>query len=193
MKAWLGLVVVALVTALGAVWLGLGAEAPAASQLPRAAEPARPLAAPQPLPAAAQAASSSLAAVPVSLPAEPTPAEPRLSGAEAVSLMQLMAARGDPRSPALQASQPRVKAPAAALADPVRYGQFEDQQTRAQIQAYTAGVQQIPEIRERIEQAAQSGARNAEELMEARAALEQLEMLQGQLQREAPELLPSVP
>jgi len=56
--------------------------------------------------------------------------------------------------------------------------------------AYAGGVQQIPAIRERIEQAAQSGERSAAEIDEARAALEQLEMLQSKLQREAPELLP---
>ncbi|MGH8355111.1 MAG: hypothetical protein ACRERY_16530, partial [Pseudomonas sp.] len=96
------------------------------------------------------------------------------------ALIQLLAEQGDPRSPPLQASQPRTKAPAAALADPALYAQFEERQTRAQIQAYTDGVRQIPEIRERIEQAAQSGERNAEEIDEARAALEQLEMLRSQ-------------
>ena len=54
---------------------------------------------------------------------------------------------------------------------------------------YASGVQQIPAIRERIEQAAQSGERTSSELIEARAALEQLEMLQSKLQRERPELL----
>ena len=51
-------------------------------------------------------------------------------------------------------------------------------------------MQQIPSIRERIEQAAQSGERSAVEIDEARAALEQLQQLHSRLQRESPELLP---
>ncbi|WP_137817589.1 hypothetical protein [Pseudomonas sp. 2FG] len=195
MKAWLGLALLAVATVLGVVWLSRPAAAPVAAVPlpPRAAEPTRSLAAPQPSPSA-DVADFSVTAVPLSLPAEPAQVEPaRLSAEEAVTLMQLMAEQGDPRSPALQPSQPRAKAPAAALADPARYAQFEDRQSREQIQAYAAGVQKIPEIRERIEQAAQSGERNAEELDEARAALEQLEMLQSQLQHQAPQLLPSAP
>ena len=45
-----------------------------------------------------------------------------------------------------------------------------------QAQLELSGVQQIPAIRERIEQAAQSGEHSQIELDEARAALEQLEM-----------------
>ncbi|MFZ3155822.1 hypothetical protein [Pseudomonas sp.] len=104
-------------------------------------------------------------------------------------LIQLMADQGDPRSPALGSLKPRQPASAAQLADPAQYNAFEDQQTRDQIMAYASGVQQIPAIRERIEQAAQSGERSQSELDEARAALEQLEMLQSKLQRERPELL----
>ena len=104
-------------------------------------------------------------------------------------LIQLMADQGDPRSPALGQLKPRERASAAQLADPAQYSAFEDQQTRDQLMAFAGGVQQIPAIRERIEQAAQSGERNANEIDEARAALEQLEMLQSKLQRERPELL----
>ena len=106
-------------------------------------------------------------------------------------LIQLMADQGDPRSPALGQLKPRQPASAAQLADPAQYSKFEDQQTRDQIMAYASGVQQIPAIRERIEQAAQSGERSQSELDEARAALEQLEMLQSKLQRERPEMLPT--
>lgn len=105
-------------------------------------------------------------------------------------LIQLMADQGDPRSPALGQLKPRQPASAAQLADPAQYSAFEDQQTRDQIIAYASGVQQIPAIRERIEQAAQSGERSPTELNEARAALEQLEILQSKLQRERPALLP---
>jgi FKBP-type peptidyl-prolyl cis-trans isomerase len=85
--------------------------------------------------------------------------------------------------------KPRQPASAAQLADPAQYSAFEEQHNRDQIMAYASGVQQIPAIRERIEQAAQSGERSQTELDEARAALEQLEMLQSKLQRERPELL----
>ena len=105
-------------------------------------------------------------------------------------LMQLMAEQGDPRSPPLGQLKPREQASAAQLADPKQYSAFEDKHSRALVMAYAGGVQQIPAIRERIEQAAQSGERSAAEIDEARAALEQLEMLQSKLQREAPELLP---
>lgn len=105
-------------------------------------------------------------------------------------LIQLMADQGDPRRPPLGQLKPRQPASTAQLADPAQYKAFEDQHSRDLIMAYASGVQQIPAIRDRIEQAAQSGERNASEIDEARAALEQLEMLQSKLQRERPELLP---
>ncbi|MEX6500564.1 hypothetical protein [Pseudomonas zhanjiangensis] len=108
-------------------------------------------------------------------------------------LMQLMLERGDPRSPRLGVLKPRPTPSAAVFADPAQYQAFEDQYSRAQVQAFASGVQQLPDIRARIEQAAQSGERNAAELDEARAALEQLQMLKAKLQREAPELLPGAP
>ncbi len=123
-------------------------------------------------------------------PAAANASEPALNASEAQILMQLMAEQGDPRSPSLGTLKPRERATPAQLADPAQYQAFEDKQSRALIQAYASGVQQIPTIRARIEQAAQSGERNAAEIDEARAALEQLEMLQSKLQREAPELLP---
>lgn len=104
-------------------------------------------------------------------------------------LIQLMAEQGDPRRPPLGQLKPRQPASAAQLADPAQYKAFEDQHSRDLIMAYASGVQQIPAIRDRIEQAAQSGERNASEIDEARAALEQLEMLQSKLERERPELL----
>ncbi len=76
------------------------------------------------------------------------------------------------------------------LADPKQYQAFEERQTRELVQAYTSGVQQIPEIRARIEAAEQGGERSAEEIDEARAALGQLEMMRDKLQRESPQLLP---
>ncbi len=97
---------------------------------------------------------------------------------------------GDPRSPPLGGLQPRQGATAQELADPKQYQAFEERQTRELVQAYTSGVQQIPEIRARIEAAEQGGERSAEEIDEARAALGQLEMMRDKLQRESPQLLP---
>lgn len=110
--------------------------------------------------------------------------------AEAIQLMQWMAEKGDPRGPDLGGMKPRQTATAAELADPNQYAALEERQTRELLQAYAAGVQQIPEIRARIEAAAQSGERSASELDEARAALDQLEAMKGRLESEAPQLLP---
>ena len=147
-----------------------------ATHLP-APPPARPTATPAPVPTTA------------SPPMDEPPNEPTLNVQEAQMLIQLMADHGDPRSPALGGLKPRQPASPAQLADPAQYRAFEDQHSRDQIMAYASGVQQIPAIRERIEQAAQSGERSPDELTEARAALEQLEMLQSKLQREQPGVL----
>jgi soluble cytochrome b562 len=113
--------------------------------------------------------------------------------AQAQALMQLMAESGDPRQPAAGGLQPRTPATAAQLANPQAYAAFADEQSRAEVQAWTSGVQQIAQMRENIEQAAQSGERSSSEIDEARAALAQLEMLQNTLQRETPQSLPAVP
>ena len=148
-----------------------------ATHLP-APPPARPTATPAPVQA------------PTSPPMDEPPNEPTLNVQEAQMLIQLMADHGDPRSPALGELKPRQPASSAQLADPAQYRAFEDQHNRDQIMAYASGVQQIPAIRERIEHAAQSGERSQTELDEARAALEQLEMLKSKLHREQPSGLP---
>lgn len=194
MKRWLSLALLNVGAAVLLVaWLVLEARptadalavAPSLAQGPAAAAPAGPQTAPL-LPAAVNPAPAPKRATAV---VEPEP-EPELDAQEAQMLMQLMAEQGDPRSPPLGRLKPREQASAAQLADPQQYSVFEDQHSRALVMAYAGGVQQIPAIRERIEQAAQSGERSAAEIDEARAALEQLEMLQSKLQREAPELLP---
>lgn len=193
MKRWLGGALLSLSLAVSlAAWLVLNAlPAPPSLVQPapaRAPAPAVSIA-PAPVPGAAAVAS----AKPMVVAAEAEVADaPSLNAQEAQMLIQLMAEQGDPRSPALGQLKPRPPASAAQLADPKQYSAFEDQHSRALVMAYAGGVQQIPAIRERIEQAAQSGERSAEEISEARAALEQLEMLQSKLQREAPELLPGV-
>ncbi|KPD27901.1 MULTISPECIES: hypothetical protein [Pseudomonas aeruginosa group] len=118
------------------------------------------------------------------------PSAPGLDREQAILFMQMLRDEGDPRSPPLGGLQPRQSASAEALADPKRYQAFEERQTRELVQAYTSGVQQIPEIRARIEAAEQGGERSAEDIDEARAALGQLEMMRDKLQRESPQLLP---
>ena len=176
MKRWLvgGLLSATVAVALGIWWVpdAQSVAAVAVSELApkRPIEPPSPPAfEPQPLTAAANSA-------PIA-PVVDSTVEPALNADEAQMLMLLMADQGDPRSPALGTLKPREQATPAIMADPAQYQAFEDKQSRALIQAYASGVQQIPAIRERIEQAAQSGERSAEEIDEARAALEQLEML----------------
>ncbi|MET1079520.1 MAG: hypothetical protein ABWY06_16020 [Pseudomonas sp.] len=196
MKAWLAMALSAVLSLVaGAAWYGSPVPAPAPVVGPTAAASSRPpLPAQAPAPRVARPAAGTQAEAerPVAQQVVPEDGAP-MTAEQAQGLMALMATEGDPRSPALQPSRPRVRASAAELADPALYAQFEDRQAREEILAYTAGVQQIPLIRERIEQAAQSGERSAQELDEARAALQQLEQLQTQLQREAPQLLPGVP
>lgn len=194
MKRWLGGALLSLAMAVSlAAWLVLNA-LPAPPSLVQPTPARAPAPAVSIAPAAAGlavATSARPAAKPVVVAAEVADAPP-LNAQEAQMLIQLMAEQGDPRSPALGQLKPRPPASAAQLADPKQYSAFEDQHSRALVMAYAGGVQQIPAIRERIEQAAQSGERSAEEISEARAALEQLEMLQSKLQCEAPELLPGV-
>lgn len=190
MKAWLGIGLLGVITAVAIVVV----RTPQADTAPAiAAQAATPISPPirlPDMPAALPAQQPVAIPAPAEKSVEEPPSEPQLNAQEAQMLIQLMADQGDPRSPALGQLKPRQPASAAQLADPMQYNAFEDQQTRDQIMAYASGVQQIPTIRERIEQAAQSGERSPSELIEARAALEQLEMLQSKLQRERPELLP---
>jgi hypothetical protein len=191
MKAWLGIGLLGVITAVTIVVV----RTPQADIAPAvAAQAATPVSTPihlPDMPTALPIQQPAAIPAPAEKPVEEPPSEPQLNAQEAQMLIQLMADQGDPRSPALGQLKPRQPASTAQLADPAQYSAFEDQQTRDQIMAYASGVQQIPAIRERIEQAAQSGERSQSELDEARAALEQLEMLQSKLQREKPELLPT--
>ena len=191
MKAWLGIGLLGVITAVTIVVV----RTPQADTAPTVAPPpatpiSQPIRLPE-MPAALPAQQPVATPKPVKKPAEELPSEPQLNAQEAQMLIQLMADQGDPRSPALGQLKPRQPASPAQLADPAQYSAFEDRQTRDQIMAYASGVQPIPAIRERIEQAAQSGERSQSELDEARAALEQLEMLQSKLRRERPELMPA--
>ena len=191
MKAWLGIGLLGVITAVTIVVV----RTPQADTAPAvAAQAATPVSTPihlPDIPVALPIQQPAAIPAPAEKPMEEPPNEAQLNAQEAQMLIQLMADQGDPRSPALGQLKPRQPASAAQLADPAQYNAFEEQQTRDQIMAYASGVQQIPAIRERIEQAAQSGERSQTELDEARAALEQLEMLQSKLQRERPELMPA--
>lgn len=188
MKGWLSLALASTGLAVGAsVWL-----LPAVSAPPVTAGASQP-APPQLLLAPHLVVKTPMANRPVPAPLKPEDASEvpaAYSVAEAQMLIQLMAEQGDPRQPALGQLQARTQASEAQLADPQQYAAFADQQARALVQVWASGVQQIPSIRERIEQAAQSGERSAVEIDEARAALEQLQQLHSRLQRESPELLP---
>ncbi len=165
---------------------------PAPGALPALAPPAAPPASlpPQPLPVSPGASPGALAPDRSTTTATPAIEAPPLTQAEAIQFMQELAEQGDPRSPALGGLKSRQRATAAELSDPRQYAALEERQTRELLQAYASGVQQIPEIRARIEAAAQSGERSVTELDEARAALEQMEAMRGRLEREAPQLLP---
>lgn len=191
MKAWLGIGLLGVITAVTIVVVRTPQAdiAPAVAPQP-ATSISQSIRLPE-MPAALPVQQPAAIPAPTEKPVEEPPNEAQLNAQEAQMLIQLMADQGDPRSPALGQLKPRQPASATQLADPAQYNAFEEQQTRDQIMAYASGVQQIPAIRERIEQAAQSGERSQSELDEARAALEQLEMLQSKLQREGPELLPS--
>ena len=190
MKAWLSIGMLGVITAVTVVVVRTPQADTAPAVAPQAATPiSQPIRLPD-MPAAQPTQQPAAIPAPAEKPVEEPPSEPQLNAQEAQMLIQLMADQGDPRSPALGQLKPRQPASAAQLADPTQYSAFEDQQTRDQIMAYASGVQQIPAIRERIEQAAQSGERSPSELIEARAALEQLEMLQSKMQRERPELFP---
>ncbi|MBX9754305.1 MAG: hypothetical protein K2X80_06095 [Pseudomonadaceae bacterium] len=186
MKRWLGVALLSSGAVVAAsLWLAAPPEVPVTAVAPRAL--ANPIAVAPPVTKPVLARVASPVAAPAAAPAE----KPAYSVAEAQMLMQVMAEQGDPRQPPAGGLQPREAASPAQLADPAAYAAFEDQHARAEIQAWASGVQQIPQMREQIEQAGQSGERSSVEIDEARAALEQLEMLQSRLQREAPELLPS--
>jgi len=194
MKGWLGIALLSVVTAVTVVIVRMPQADTAPALAQQAIAPVNPPIRLPDIPATRLPQQQPVATpAPAAEPVEAATNEPQLNAQEAQMLIQLMADQGDPRSPVLGQLKPRERASAAQLADPAQYSAFEDQQTRDQLMAFAGGVQQIPAIRERIEQAAQSGERNANEIDEARAALEQLEMLQSKLQRERPELLQSQP
>ncbi|MBA4290115.1 MAG: hypothetical protein C0439_14195 [Pseudomonas sp.] len=190
MKGWLAVGLLSVSAAITLAVLNAPETEPVATVVPVTASATRSATHLPDPPAARTTATPAPVPAPASPPMDEPPSAPTLNVQEAQMLIQLMADDGDPRSPALGELKPRQPASPAQLADPAQYRAFEDQHSRDQIMAYASGVQQIPTIRERIEQAAQSGERSQAELDEARAALEQLEMLKSKLHREQPSGLP---
>ncbi|WP_165667350.1 hypothetical protein [Metapseudomonas otitidis] len=192
MKGWLGLALASVLVSagVGAAWNWR--EAPVTVASPSQAPLVPASLPPAPVSTASQPVAAPATAAPVVTKAvdEAPPSPAPLDLQQAQQFMHWTAEHGDPRSPALGGLKPRQAASEAERADPRQYAALEERQTRELVQAYAAGVQQIPEIRARIEAAAQSGERSPAELDEARAALEQLEAMQARLEREAPELLP---
>ncbi|MDH4610611.1 hypothetical protein E8F12_18895 [Pseudomonas sp. BN102] len=193
MKRWLGVALVCS-TAVAAAACAMVLLTPGPEFRP--APSPRPALQPQPITVSSPAPAPSPAPLvesrsPALATAAPSTETPTMDQAEAMLLMQWMAEKGDPRSPTLGGLKPRQGATTAELADRRQYAALEERQTRELLQAYAGGVQQIPEIRARIEAAEQSGERTAIELDEARAALAQLEAMKGRLESEAPQLLPS--
>ncbi|OEC38974.1 hypothetical protein A7D27_20075 [Pseudomonas sp. 1D4] len=192
MKGWLGLALASVLVSagVGAAWNWR--EAPVAVASPSQAPLVPASLPPAPVSTASQPVAAPATAAPVVTKSvdEAPPSPAPLDLQQAQQFMHWTAEHGDPRSPALGGLKPRQAASEAERADPRKYAALEERQTRELVQAYAAGVQQIPEIRARIEAAAQSGERSPAELDEARAALEQLEAMQACLEREAPELLP---
>lgn len=171
--------------------LQFGEPLPSATPSPAAVQPA-------PVPpkaefalAPAQLPAPAPVAIAVPVAASPAPAvEPAtLSVEQAQLMMREYAAGGDERQPAAGGLRPRVAASPAQLAAPELYDAFESAARRREVQAWTMGLQQIPHIREQIDQAAQRGERSAAELAEANQALEQLELLQQHLQQSDAQLL----
>lgn len=142
-------------------------------------------------PQTAPARAPQAVVAPVGAPPGPPLEQRPLSVEQAQALMHEAAEHGDERQPGAGGLSPRVAATPAQRADPALYSAFESAAQRREVQAWTLGLQQIPHIRERIDQAAQSGERNEAELAEANQALEQLEQLQQHLQQSDPRLLPS--
>ncbi|MEO4047952.1 hypothetical protein AAFN46_12780 [Pseudomonas sp. CAU 1711] len=185
-----------LAVALG-VWAQLQfgeAPADAAVAVPPAAVPRDSIAPPPPstpVPVPAPSHQPLAAAPSGAAPARPPLAEEALTVEQAQALMREAAEQGERRQPPAGGLRPRPAATPAQLADPKQYAAFEDAGQRREVQAWTLGLQQIPHIRERIDQAAQSGERSAAELAEANQALEQLEQLQQHLRQSDPSLLPT--
>ncbi|WP_071871656.1 hypothetical protein [Atopomonas hussainii] len=190
MTRWLLLALGCVSGGVAAAWLLFSAP-PATLNQPVAGVATQPASATPAKPELAKPASDAFSVSPApERPVEQEANEPTLSPAEAITLMQVMAEQGDPRSPALLKTTPRRLPTAEQLADGEQYSAYEQEQLNDLLRSYTGIVNDIPEIKERIDQAEQLGERTPDEISEARAAVGQLEAMQTRLQQENPALLP---
>ena len=190
MTRWLLLALGCVSGGVAAAWLLLSAP-PATLNHPLAGVATQPASATPAKPELAKPASDAFSVSPAPERAvEREAIEPTLSPAEAITLMQVMAEQGDPRSPALLKTTPRRLPTAEQLADSEQYSAYEQEQLNDLLRSYTGIVNDIPDIKQRIDQAEQLGERTPEEISEAREAVGQLEAMQARLQQENPALLP---
>lgn len=191
MTRWLLLALGCVSGGVAAAWLLFSAP-PATLNHPLVGVATQPASATAAKPELAKPASDAFSVSPA--PERPIEAEaasePTLSPAEAITLMQVMAEQGDPRSPALLKTTPRRLPSAEQLADSEQYSAYEQEQLNDLLRSYTGIVNDIPDIKQRIDQAEQLGERTPEEISEAREAVGQLEAMQARLQQENPALLP---
>lgn len=121
-------------------------------------------------------------------PEPPVEAEPEPI-AKAMESMSNSLSAGDPRTPELAAPYERVKPSAEVLADPERYAEYEESQSRTIASAYLSMLNQIPTLRARIDAAKASGSQTPEEIAEAEEALAKLEELKREMEATHPEML----
>lgn len=107
------------------------------------------------------------------------------------SMSQSLSA-GDPRTPELAPSYEREKPAPEVLADPQRYAEYEETQSRNIASAYLSMLNQIPTLRARIDAAKQSGSQSPEDIAEAEEALAKLEELKREIEATHPEMLQPV-
>lgn len=107
----------------------------------------------------------------------------------ALQSMQHSLSEGDQRTPELAPEYEREKPTPEVLADPARYAEYEESQTRKIASVYLSMLSQIPLLRARIESARTAGSKSAEELAEAEEALAKLEALKQEIEKTHPEML----
>lgn len=109
--------------------------------------------------------------------------------ARALESMTNSLASGDSRTPEMAPQVEREKPSAAVLADPERYADYEEQQSRNIAAVYLSMLKQIPTLRARIDAAKASGSKSSEDIAEAEEALAKLEELKRDMEATHPEML----
>lgn len=186
-------VVAAAVIVGGVIWLWPGEEA---AHRNGGAQPAResPTAAAPPIdkpgnPAVSTQANRTPAVATPADATDDTPA-PEAPLSKALESMSQSLSAGDPRTPELAPAYTREQPAPEVLADPQRYAEYEEAQSRTIAAAYLSVLGQIPTLRARIEAARASGSQSPEDIAEAKEALAKLEELKREIESTHPEMLP---